>query len=149
VNWLPKIYTIAWSPEGLRLASAGDGRNVYVWDATTGQTITVYKRHTGLLSNVFALAWSPDGKHIASACSSAGFDKTVHIWNAKTNSTLLHYDSSYGLIPNFSVSSVAWSPQGDRIVSTCGDKTIRLWDATTGKHVKTFKTRSEWVYTIA
>ena len=69
VNWLPKIYTIAWSPEGLRLASAGDGRKVYVWDATTGQTITEYEGHSGMLSNVFALAWSPDGKRIVSACS--------------------------------------------------------------------------------
>lgn len=149
VNWLPKIYAIAWSPEGLRLASAGDGKKVYVWDATTGQTITVYEGHSGMLSNVFALAWSPNGKRIASACSTAGFDKTVHVWNVKTGSTILHYDSSYGLMPNFSVSSVAWSPQGDRIASTCGDKTIRLWDATTGKPISTFKTSSDWVYTIA
>jgi nucleoside phosphorylase/Tol biopolymer transport system component len=149
VNWLPKIYTIAWSPEGLRLASAGDSRKVYVWDAATGQTITVYEGHSGVLSNVFALAWSPDGKRIASACSTAGLDKTVHIWNAKTGSPLLRYDSSYGLRPNFSVSSVAWSHQGDRIASTCGDKTIRLWNATTGKPISTFKTSSDWVYTIA
>src|SRR2546421_2211122 len=100
VNWLPKIYTIAWSPEGLRLASAGDGRKVYVWDATTGQTITEYEGHSGLLSTVFALAWSPDGKRIVSACSTAGLDKTVHIWNAKRGSTLLRYDSSYGFMPN-------------------------------------------------
>jgi nucleoside phosphorylase len=146
VNWLPKIYTIAWSPEGLRLASAGDGRKVYVWDATTGQTITEYEGHSGMLSNVFALAWSPDGKRIVSACSTAGLDKTVHVWNAKPGSAILRYDSSYGLMPNFSVSSVAWSPQGDRIASTCGDKTIRLWDATNGQPISTFKTSSDWVY---
>lgn len=149
VNWPPKIYTIAWSPEGLRLASAGDGRKVYVWDATTGQTITEYNGHSGVLSNVFALAWSPDGKRIASACSTAGFDKTVHIWNAKPGGAALRYNSSYGLIPNFSVSSVAWSPQGDRIASTCGDKSIRLWDATTGKPISRFRTSADWVYTVA
>ncbi|MDQ2902309.1 MAG: hypothetical protein M3Y81_01990 [Chloroflexota bacterium] len=148
VNWLPKIYTIAWSPEGLRLASAGDGRKVYVWDATTGQTITQYEGHTGVLSNVFALAWSPDGKRIASACSTAGFDKTVHVWNAKTGSVLLRYDASYGYVPNFSVSSIAWSPQGDRIIWACGDKTIRLCNATTGKRISTFKASSDWVNKI-
>jgi WD40 repeat protein/nucleoside phosphorylase len=149
VNWLPKIYTIAWSPEGLRLGSAGDGRKVYVWDATTGQTITEYQEHSGMLSSVFALAWSADGKRIASACSTGGFDKTVHVWNAKTGGTMLHYDSSYGLIPDFSVSSLTWSPQGDRIASTCGDKTIRLWNATTGKPISRFKTSSDWVSMIS
>ncbi len=148
VNWLPKIYRLAWSPEGLRIASAGDGRNVYVWDATTGQTITVYEGHIGMLSNVFALAWSPNGKRIASACSTGGFDKTVHVWNAKTGTSTMRYDSSYGLMPNFSVSSIAWSPDGKRIASTCGDKTLRLWDATTGNAISTFKTSSNWVYTV-
>jgi WD40 repeat protein/nucleoside phosphorylase len=149
VNWWPKIHTIAWSPEGLRLASAGDGRKVYVWDATTAQTITIYEGHTGVMSTVFAVAWSPDGKRIASACSTAGFDKTVQIWNAETGSTILRYNSSYGLMPNFSVLSLAWSPQGDRIASTCGDKTIRLWNATSGQPISTFKMSSDKVYTIA
>src|SRR5206468_10875876 len=71
------------------------------------------------------------------------------IWNATKGTKLLHYDSHYGLLPNFSVSAVAWSPDGGRIASTCGDKTIRLWNATTGKPITTFKTSSDWVYTIA
>src|SRR5205085_378193 len=84
VNMPPTIYNIAWSPEGLRLASAGDGTKVYVWDAATGQPITTYDGHSGLLPNVFALAWSPGGTRIASACSAIGTDKTVHIWDAST-----------------------------------------------------------------
>ncbi|HJT56439.1 MAG TPA: hypothetical protein VJ761_08090, partial [Ktedonobacteraceae bacterium] len=134
VNWPPTIYNIAWSPEGLRLASAGDGTKVYVWDAATGQTLTIYEGHSGLLPNVFALAWSPDGKRIASACSVIGIDKTIHIWDAATGQKLLHYDSHYGLLPNFSVLALAWSPDGKRIASTCGDKTIRIWNATNGNH---------------
>ncbi len=149
VNWPPKIYIIAWSPEGFYLASAGDGAKVYVWDVTTGQTIIKYEKHTGMLPNVFALAWSPDGKRIASACSIGGFDKTIHGWNPKTGRTVLRYEVSYGLLPHFSVSSIAWSPQGDRIASACGDKTIRIWDAITGKPLATFKTNSDWVYRLA
>ena len=149
VNWAPTIYTIAWSPEGLRLASGGVGTDVRVWDATTGQDIITYTGHSGVLPDIWALAWSPDGKRIASACSAASIDKTVHVWNAKTGSGILRYNSSYGLMPNFSVSSVAWSPKSDRIASTCGDKTIRLWDATNGKPISKFKMSSDWVYTIA
>jgi WD40 repeat protein/nucleoside phosphorylase len=148
-NMAPTIYTIAWSPEGLRLASAGVGTDIHVWDVATGQDIVTYTRHSGLLPDVWALAWSPDGKRIASACSAMSTDKTIHIWNATTGGKILHYDSHYGVLPNFSVSSVAWSPQGDRIASTCGDKTIRLWDITTGKRIAAFQTSSDWVYMIA
>src|SRR2546421_11700813 len=149
VNMAPTIYSLAWSPEGLRLASAGVGTAVRVWDAATGQDISIYTGHSGLLPDVWALAWCPDGKRIASACSAASLDKTVHVWNAKTGSGILRYNSSYGLMPNFSVLSLAWSPQGDRIASTCGDKTIRLWNATTGKPISTFKTSSDSVSDVA
>ena len=149
VNMAPTIYSLAWSPEGLRLASGGVGTAVRVWDAATGQDIIIYTGHSGLLPDVWALAWSPDGKRIASACSAASLDKTVHVWNAKTGSGILRYNSSYGLMPNFSVLSLAWSPQADRIASTCGDKTIRLWNATTGKPISTFKTSSDSVSDVA
>src|SRR2546421_420430 len=149
VNMAPTIYMLAWSPEGLRLASAGVGTAVRVWDAATGQDIIIYTGHSGLLPDVWALAWCPDGKRIASVCSAITTDKTIHIWNATTGAKILHYESKYGLLPNFSVSSVAWGPQADRIASTCGDKTIRLWNATTGKPISTFKTSSDWIYTIA
>ncbi|HLH61622.1 MAG TPA: hypothetical protein VKV20_08065 [Ktedonobacteraceae bacterium] len=149
VNWPPTIYNIAWSPEGLRLASAGDGTKVYVWDATTGQTITVYEGHSGLLPNVFALAWSPSGKRIATACSSIDIDKTIHIWDPLTGQKALSCDSGYGLLPNFSVLALAWSPDGTRIAWTCGDKTIRIWEATTGQPLSTWKVRSPWVSNLS
>lgn len=149
VNWLPKIYAMAWSPEGLRVASSGDGKKVYVWDATTGQTIREYEGHTGVLSNVFALAWSPGGRFIASGCSAAGLDKSIHVWDASTGETKFRAISSRGLYPNFSVSCIAWSPDGQRIAADCGNKTIQVWDATTGKLITTLKTTSDWIYTIA
>ncbi len=149
INLQATVYTVAWAPEGLRIASAGDGANVYVWNAATGQTLTLYQGHSGLLPNVYAAVWSPDGKQIASACSSAGLDKTVHIWDSVTGQTSSRYDARYGWIPNFSVLSVAWSPDGTRIAATCGDKTIRVWDTTTGLLVSTHRFRSEWSSHIA
>lgn len=148
VNWLPTIYTLAWSPKGGRLASAGDGRKVYVWDAN-GDTIQEYEGHSGVLSDVFALAWSPNGKYIASACSMGGFDKTVHVWIAESGHKTTSYNASYGLMPHFSISSLAWSHHGDRLAAACGDKTIRIWDTTNGRLALTIPLSSDWVYTIA
>lgn len=149
INLQATVYTVAWAPEGLRVASAGDGSNVYIWNAATGQTLTLYQNHSGLLPNVFAVAWSPDGKQIATACSSIGFDKTVHIWDATTGQTLKRYDAHSGWTPNFSVLSLAWSSDGAHIAATCADKTIRVWNAATGHLVSTYRFHSEWSSHIA
>jgi WD40 repeat protein len=68
---------LAWSPDGQRLASAGEDGTVKVWDTATGQETLTLKGHTG---RVRSLAWSPDGQRLASA----GEDGTVKVWEADT-----------------------------------------------------------------
>jgi WD40 repeat protein len=148
-NFQATIYAIAWAPKGERIVSAGHGTNVHIWNAATGQTLTLYKGHSGLLSDVFAIAWSPDGKQVASACSSAGLDKTVHLWDAATGQSLSRYHVPSGLMPNFSVLSLAWSPDGTRIAATCGHNVIRVWNTQTEHLISTYHCGSEWVSHIA
>jgi nucleoside phosphorylase len=149
INLQPTIYTIAWSSEGLRIASAGDGTKIYVWNAITGQTLSVYQGHSGLLANVFDVAWSPDGKQIVSACSAASIDKTIHVWDVNTTRTVARYDAHYGLMPNFSVLALTWSPDGTRIAAACGDGMIRIWSTSTQRCIATYQTRSETLVDIA
>ena len=37
------------------------------------------------------------------------------------------------------ITQIAWSPDGKYLASASFDKTVQLWDATSGKHVKTYK----------
>jgi tetratricopeptide (TPR) repeat protein len=69
------VFSVAYSPDGHRLASASDDMTVKVWDAATGQETLTLKGHTGPVSGV---AFSPDGLHLASGCE----DQTVKIWDA-------------------------------------------------------------------
>jgi WD40 repeat protein/nucleoside phosphorylase len=143
------IYTVVWSPEGLRIVSGGSGTKVYVWNAATGQTLALYEGHSGLLPDVFTAVWSPDGKRIASACSSAGLDKTIHIWDSLTGHPLSRIVVRSGIIPNFSVLSIAWSPDGTLIAATCDDRKMRVWNAETGKLAVIYAYSSSWASHIA
>src|SRR5260221_11826855 len=71
------VYTLAWSPDGTRIASGSDDSTVQVWDAKSGHRLLTYRDHT---AGVRALAWSPDGTRIVSG----GNDNTIQVWDATT-----------------------------------------------------------------
>src|SRR5262249_29047456 len=57
------------------------------------------------------------------------------------------------IVPNIphsdNVTSVAFSPDGARVVSGSNDKSIKLWDVTTGALLRTFQGHSGWVTSAA
>ena len=70
------VVSMAFSPEGTRIACTTDDGTVTVWDAETGQETLVLKGHTGRVTSV---AFNPDGKRIASG----SWDGTVKVWDAQ------------------------------------------------------------------
>jgi len=116
------VSSVAWSPDGQRLASASYDKTVRLWEAASGKHLQTLEGHTDM---VFSVAWSPDGQRLASA----SHDKTVRLWDAQTWKTLsIFTDHSDGVM------SVAWSKNGQRLASAsmAGDSTVGIWYLATG-----------------
>ena len=82
------VFSIAWSPDGKRIACAGGldhelGNSVQIWDAANSKRISGY---TGQVGGVAGVAWAPDGKRIASA----GNDGTAQVWNVPNRGQCIH-----------------------------------------------------------
>jgi eukaryotic-like serine/threonine-protein kinase len=141
-NHVDKIRALAWSPDGTRIASAGEDRTVQIWDALTGTPILTYKQHADWVNS---LAWSPDSIHIVSG----GRDKSVQIWNAVSGARILTYGGHTGCWGGGNVHAVAWSPDGMHIASAGQDCTVQLWNSTSGIRLHTFRGHSGGVLSVA
>ena len=77
----------------------------------------------------------PDGTRLAT-----GMNHQLKVWDLQTGKETLSFKAHATVL-----TSVAFSPDGKRLVSSSYDPTVSVWDATTGKNLLTFKGSSEGV----
>jgi WD40 repeat protein len=95
---------------------------------------------------VRALAFSADGTRLAAAGGASGRVGEVRIWDVqrtpvRTIATIQGHKDA--------ILCVAFSPDGSTIATGSYDKLVKLWDAATGKELRTFKEHSDAVYSVA
>src|SRR6266705_1161522 len=136
------VSSVAWSPDGKRIASASDDKSVQVWDTSNGGMIFVNRSHT---KKVLAVAWSPDGRRIASGSE----DKSVQVWSPNKDKSSFFGTLRLTVRGQFSykghsgrVNGLIWSPNGQRIASVSNDKSMQVWDSSTGKKFIIYRTTS-------
>jgi WD40 repeat protein len=123
---------IAYSPDGLLIASAGDDGMVRVWNAKDGKVRYELPAHDGAVTSV---AFSPDSQRLASA----GLDQTVTVWNMGDGHEAFTLRGHSG-----PVHKVAFSPRGDYLASGAvkrndldsespSEGELKVWDAKTGE----------------
>jgi WD40 repeat protein/tetratricopeptide (TPR) repeat protein len=134
------VTNAAFSPDGTRIITAGEGKIARVCDAKTGKVLLELKGHT---TSVASFAFSPDGTRIVTGGDSQprvlGAGRItgvqgpgeVKVWDARTGTALFELKGHTG-----GVSSVSFSSDGTRVVTTGDDfgmpDEVKVWDAGVG-----------------
>lgn len=138
------VTCVAFHPVFSSLASGSEDSTIKIWDWELGELEKTVKGHTRAVLDVdFG---GPRGGPMLASCSS---DLTIKLWDPsdeyKNIRTLTGHDHSVSAV-RFIPSGAAGTPEcGNLLVSASRDRTLRIWDVSTGYCVRTLSGHAEWV----
>lgn len=132
---------IAFSPDGIYVLSRGiyDRDGLKLWNVASGRLLHELPSVDG------PVVFSPNGRRILTshrADSYPVFDTVIKLWDVASGQLILTIAAH-----SRRVLSVAFSPDGNRLLSGSEDST--LWDAVSGKLIHSFDGSSKWIESIA
>jgi WD40 repeat protein len=128
---------LALSPDGLRLATAGEDGTARIRDAVDGSELLTV---TGHVSSVRRVAFSPDGTLLATSSR----DRTARLWDAASGAEVRVLSGHEG-----ELRGIAFSPDGSRIATASDDATARIWSVVDGAQLHTLQHPGLRVYGVA
>ncbi|KUI69792.1 Vegetative incompatibility protein HET-E-1 [Cytospora mali] len=142
------VASVAFSPEGLYLASSSHDTKIRFWydkcDETTSIGEAEHPRGQPPFSThpIYTLAVSPDGRYIASVAG----DYTITLWDGDTGERL---ERASRMGHSDDVSSLVFSHDGQCLASASDDKLVHIYYVADGRLRHSFSDHGDWVRCVA
>ena len=119
---------LSFTPDGETVVSVSWENKIGLWDSSTGKHKKTFALHPDCSTT--GAVFSPDGKTVAIGSDNG----TIYLHDLDTGELRMTLTGHGEHVDN-----LAFSPDGNTLATASHyDETIRLWDAHTGKHKKTF-----------
>lgn len=146
---LAMINDIAFTPDGKYLVSAGDDKQIQVWNLAQQRIVRTLRGQIGAgpEGKIYAMALSPDGTLLAAG----GWMKI----SGKSGHHIRLYDFASGellaLLTGHEnvVNALAFSPNGRYLVSGSGDFNAMVWDIATRSLRHSLRGHTDYIYAVA
>jgi WD40 repeat protein/serine/threonine protein kinase len=116
------IWSLAMTLAGKRVVTGSDDGTIRLWNTDSGQVLRTFTGHSG---PVWAVAASNDGRRLVTRSA----DNTTQVWDLQSGRNQLLGQAAEG-------TCVAMSTDGRLIVTGDGGR-VTLWDAATGRSLRT------------
>jgi WD40 repeat protein len=140
--------TMAFSPDGRRLAAGSVNHTVKVWNVMSGQEVCTLSGHAG---PVFSVAFSPDGQRLLSV----DWDELVKVWDLPASAEPSASTTTVST-PRFTVRGhshggwcVAFSAERLALAGAFADPTVKVYDSRTGQRLFTLEGHCTRVVSVA
>ncbi len=117
------IISVAFSPDGQRLAAGTKGGEIRMWQVSDGKPVLTWAAHSGW---VWSVDFSPNGSILATS----GGDAVVRLWDAQDGK---HFATLRGHSQD--VFCVRFSADDRALASSSLDHTVRLWELSSSRCV--------------
>ena len=137
------IWSLAFRPDGTRLALGGTNPQVEVRDARTGAVL--WSKSEPKLPQAMSIAFSPDGKALAVGFGVYSQQQAfqVKFYEVETGQETVAFPG-----PKGGVNDLAFHPDG-RHLAVAGLQVVEVWDVDAPKKVHDLQGHSKWVYGVA
>ncbi|XP_027917486.1 WD40 repeat-containing protein HOS15-like [Vigna unguiculata] len=130
-----EVNCVKWDPTGSLLASCSDDITAKIWSMKQDTYLHDLREHS---KEIYTIRWSPTGPGTNNpnhklVLASASFDSTVKLWDVELGKLIYSLDGH-----RHPVYSVAFSPNGEYLVSGSLDRSMHIWSLKEGKIVKTY-----------
>ncbi|KAJ2157519.1 hypothetical protein GGF46_004448 [Coemansia sp. RSA 552] len=131
------LLALAASPDGTKIACAGVGSHVYLFDVETGALSCTFSGHS---DNVRSVSFSADSTMLITASD----DKQIQLHDARYGSPVATFLGHYGW-----VLSAEMHPSGMYIASGSVDTKLKIWDVSQRACVETHNQHEQAVWSVA